>query len=134
MQCLLDDGVLKKKIFRVYLCHNFDDWLSGNVKVNPAEIRKTCSIAFLLLSVSRLTKSKRILAAFEVVKILRNKGHNCGLVIIGVGEMEFELHRWIADSKMGNFVRLEGFKANVLDYLQAADMRWPTVIRILKMA
>lgn len=122
MQCLLDDGVLKKKIFRVNLCYNFDDCLSSNVKVNPAEIRKTCSIYFLLLSVSRLVKSKRILAAFEVVKSLRNKGHNCGLVVIGVGEMEVELYRWIADSKMGNFIRLEGFKANVLDYLQAADM------------
>ena len=122
MQCLLDDRVLKKKIFRVNLCYNFEDCLSSNVKVNPAEIRKSCGVDFLLLSVSRLVKSKRILAAFEVVKNLRNKGHNCGLIVIGVGEMENELQGWIADFEMGKYIKLEGFRANVLDYLQAADV------------
>lgn len=119
---LLDDGVPKKKIFRVNLCYNFGDCLSSDVKGDPAAIRKSVDAEFLLLSISRLVKSKRIMSAFEVVKTLRNAGHRCGLIVIGSGEMEEELRQWIKDNQMDEYIKLQGFRANVLDYLKAADM------------
>ena len=119
---LLEDGVPDKKIFRINLCYNFNECLSSDVNGDPAEIRKNANVDFLLLAISRLVLSKRIMAAFEVVKNLRDLGHNCGLIVIGSGEMDHNLRKWIDDNQMEKYIMMHGFRANVIDYLQAADM------------
>lgn len=119
---LLEDGVSLKKIFRINLCYNFDECLKTDVQGDPAEIRKSVKADFLLLSIARLVPSKRILASFDVVKNLREMGHDCGLIVIGSGEMDEELNQWILKHELQENVKLVGYKANVLDYLKAADM------------
>ena len=119
---LLEEGVPPKKIFRINLCYNFDDCLNSDVKGDPADIRNSVDVDFLLLSIARLVPSKRIFAAFEVVKNLRETGFKCGLIVIGSGEMAGELLQWIEDHHLEKYIKLVGFRANVIDYLKAADM------------
>lgn len=119
---LLEEGIPPKKIFRINLCYNFDDCLNSDVKEDPAGIRNGIDVDFLLLTIARLVPSKRIPSAFEVIKNLREAGFKCGLIVIGTGEMRGELLQWISDHQLENYIKLVGFRANVIDYLNAADM------------
>jgi len=119
---LIKDGVNPKKIYRINLCYNFDQWLVSEIKGDAVAIRNRMNSSFVLLCVARMINSKRHLLAFEVVKILNQKGIDCTLLCVGTGVKQKELEQWISENKMNGKIVLEGFKTNIADYLEAADM------------
>lgn len=119
---LLKDGVNFKKIYRINLCYNFDQWLVSEIKGDAVAIRNKMKSSFVLLCVARMVNSKRHVMAFDVVKNLNQKGIDCTLLCVGTGPRKNDLEQWIKENGMDEKIVLEGFRTNIADYLNAADM------------
>lgn len=68
--------------------------------------------------VGRLEMVKNAAAAVGAVEILRNRGHDASLRIIGEGSQRADLERRITASGLGAHVELSGFQSAPFDLLQ----------------
>ncbi len=73
-----------------------------------------------LISMGRLTTQKDFLTILKAVKILKNK--NIELVILGKGEEEKKLEKFIDQNNLNNKVKLLGYKTNPFPYIKQADI------------
>lgn len=85
-------------------------------------IKKSLNLNLLLLSVGRLVSNKRMHLSIEILHGLRQRGVDAGLLIVGDGELEEELQHLIDRYQLSDYCRLEGYKANVMDYVEACDI------------
>lgn len=85
----------------------------------PADIETDYETTILF--VGRLEKSKGILdllRAFENI----HKDHHSGLILVGEGNLESEIKTTIEDQGMGNSVQMLGYRDDVAQLMQVADV------------
>ncbi len=73
-----------------------------------------------LISIGRLTTQKDFLTILKAMKILKNK--NIELAILGKGEEEKNLQKFIDQNNLKNKVKLLGYKQNPFPYIKQADI------------
>lgn len=88
------------------------------------KLKKVSDNKFNLISVGRLDKVKGHSFAIKVVKILKDKGYQIHLSIIGEGSERIGLERLINDLQLNSEVTLVGKKSQleVRDYLLSSDL------------
>lgn len=74
-----------------------------------------------LLVVSRLEKEKRVSVALEALKMAREAGFECGLVIVGSGREEGSLRHLAKRLGIAEWVEFRGFQNNLTPYYAEAD-------------
>jgi glycosyltransferase involved in cell wall biosynthesis len=84
-------------------------------------LRKEFKGTILLLSVGRLTQLKRPYHSIDVIKKLRTDGIDAKLILLGAGEEETRIQKYIQVNKLEDHVFLCGFKREVLTFMRAAD-------------
>ncbi len=89
---------------------------SSKVKVKKIFKRKSIK----LISVGRLTKQKDFLTILKAIKLIETK--DIELVIIGKGEEENNLKKYILKNNLVNKIRLLGYKSNPFPYVKQADI------------
>ncbi len=119
--------MVEKEGFKAELIHviplSFD--FSKFDQPNPAAvaaIKASMNVELYLLSVGRLVANKRFTLSVEILKRLREQGINAGLFIVGEGELQPELQQLIESYRLTDYCKLEGYKANVMDYIEASDI------------
>lgn len=84
--------------------------------------------AFLIGYVARLVPSKAQDSAIRVLKLLRNKGIDAHLVLIGEGHLSEEkkyevyLRRLTDELNLSGFTHFAGFQSHILPYMKAMDL------------
>lgn len=86
------------------------------------EILRFCRHRFTLGSIGRLSPEKGYTYLIDAVKIIREKGHDVTLVIIGEGSERSILERKIEDLGLSPYVILPGYKENASEYLPYFDI------------
>lgn len=80
------------------------------------------SFPIRLISVGSLTERKAHDRLLHIVKRLRDEGIDVELWILGEGEKQQELERYIADNHLSDRITLLGFQENPFCYVKAADI------------
>ena len=75
-----------------------------------------------LISIGNLKKCKNHSDQLKMVKILRDKGIDVSLQIVGTGPLEEFLRKQIASLDLQEFVKLEGRKENISSYLETGGI------------
>lgn len=114
------EGVKESKVHHFNLAYNFDLYDQPNSREALA-IRDRYPCRILLLSVCRLTKFKRPDLSIQLLSVLKEKGFDVKLVILGNGEMMNSLSADIKNQKLEACVYLAGHVSNVMDFMKAAD-------------
>ena len=73
-----------------------------------------------LISVGRVTDQKDFITILKALNIVKKS--NVELVIIGKGEKEIEIKRYIELNNLNKKVRLLGYKKNPFPYIKQADL------------
>ena len=77
-----------------------------------------------IITVGRLSLEKGHIYALEVIKLLKNKGLDVHLRIVGDGQERSRLEQYIIENNLSNYVTLEGGKSQreVRDLLRCCDL------------
>ena len=106
----------------VKIIHNIIDMneIKQKAKEKVTDIKKPNNL--LICTIGRLIHEKGYDRLLEVCKKLRAEGHKYTLWIIGEGYQREQLEKYIAKNKLGNTVKLLGYKNNPYKYLKMADI------------
>ena len=110
-----------KKIFYVPLGYDFTKYLDLE-KGNSLQIRKENNCKFLIITISRLKKTKKHIIVLEAVKILSNQGLDIKWIILDEGPLQNLLRKKIKDYRLENKIKMYGNQPNVIDFLKASDL------------
>lgn len=77
---------------------------------------------FTIVNVGRLASEKRQDRLIDVARILRDRGLDFEVWIVGTGPLEERLKRHVASLGLEDRVRLMGFCSNPYPYMKAADL------------
>lgn len=77
---------------------------------------------FIILTVSRLAREKNLSLALEILKIVRDKYKNVGLVIVGSGPEEKVLKSKVKSLKLDGAVVFEGWQENLTSYYKTSNL------------
>jgi glycosyltransferase involved in cell wall biosynthesis len=122
-QLVVKEKVRKEKVWRINNGYDFSNY--SDLSLNKDEyqrIRAQYECDMLIVSPGRLISTKRHQQMIQVVKILRDKGVNSKLLILGDGPQYDSLQRLISALQLQNHVFLLGYHENISDYLQASDL------------
>lgn len=75
-----------------------------------------------LVGVGKLLKNKGFHRLLPIVKRLRRDGHPVHFYILGIGSMQQELEKWIAENEMADSVTLLGYQTNPYKYVAKCDL------------
>ena len=75
------------------------------------------------LFVGRLIKDKGIDILVESIKLLKERGIDIHLTIVGEGPLRNYLERYVADNNLSNFILLAGYEHNVSKYYSKVDFQ-----------
>jgi glycosyltransferase involved in cell wall biosynthesis len=114
------ENIPEALIHHINLAYDFDLYDKPNPQKSNS-IREEFNCQILLLTICRLTKYKRPDLSIEVLDHLRQKGLDVKLIILGHGEMMSSLEATIGERNLQEYVFLQGYVHNVLDYLKASD-------------
>ncbi len=100
---------LKARALEFYPALNIDVIGNGvdNVRFRPAE-NKTVSDLWRLLTVGRLTNTKRIDILIDAAEILKKQGLNISLTIAGTGKLQSQLQDIIGSRQLQSYINLTG--------------------------
>jgi glycosyltransferase involved in cell wall biosynthesis len=87
---------------------------------SPAPERRDSGL--VLVNVARLTSLKDHLTLLRAAVIAKPRVPDLKISIVGDGERRKEIERFIAEKRIGEWVRLHGEQGNVGPYLAAADV------------
>ena len=129
---------LKKDTFEILYKNSNANFLDKNSCIIPNGIKKfwidnLCGSTKIMennekvkiIQVSRLKKRKNVDKAIEAISILRRKGINATLDVLGEGEERNNLEKLIRDLKLEEYVSLHGFisdLAKVKEYYNRNDI------------
>jgi len=85
-------------------------------------IRNTFGARLLMLTACRLVEPKRAALAIQVTSALRKKNLDVKLLILGDGPQKEALQVLVETLDLSSCVFILGFKSNIIDYLEAADV------------
>lgn len=91
---------------------------------------------FTIVNVGRLDSQKRHDRLLQVVRLLKDRGLDFNLWLLGTGKLEADIRRMCGELGLDGCVRFLGFCPNPYPYMRAADMflltsdteGWPTVV------
>jgi glycosyltransferase involved in cell wall biosynthesis len=115
-----EEGIKEDKIHFIPLSYDFALYGSAEPETVHA-IRKKYAADILLLTICRLTWLKRPEVSVQLVKKLRDAGHDAKLLILGKGELQEELETQVRLLGLTEAVFFTGYVDNVLDYMAASD-------------
>lgn len=75
-----------------------------------------------LIGVGKLVQNKGFDRLLRIVKRLRDKQYPLHLYILGIGPMQQELERYIAENDLANTVTLLGYQTNPYKYVAKCDL------------
>jgi len=114
-----------KKCFNIdsRIIHNFvnSSYIKNksNEKVKINLFKKKTKIK--IISVGRLTKQKNHISLLRALNILKNK-ENIELIILGSGQEEHLLKKYIKEKNLNKFVRLIEYKNNPFKYIKHSNV------------
>lgn len=94
--------------------------IRDSIQIQDEKISKSTDLN--LITIGRLVDSKNQSDLIKVIKILRSRGINAKLKILGEGPLKPKLEKEILDAELENFVELLGYKENVNQYLEKSDL------------
>ena len=115
------ERVNEKKISVINLAYNFNLYPEPSPQ-EISRIKKLFPCQLLLITACRLVKAKRPGHAIQLMKTLRTKKLDVRLVLLGEGPERTKLEEEIRNENLSDRVFLGGHRANILDYLAAADV------------
>jgi glycosyltransferase involved in cell wall biosynthesis len=115
------EGVPSAQIHRINYGYNFKQY-ELPVPVKAEQIIKDFPAQLRILSIARLTSTKRHSMMFSVIKRLVDTGIDCKLICLGSGALTNELNELIKFLHLQDHIFLIGRKENVFDYISAADV------------
>lgn len=104
---------IEHKIHNIYNGYNFND-----IYVKSQEFLYERSDKFRLISVGRLDFNKNVSLQIQAVELLRKRGINIELLIVGVGDKELQLKEM---SHHNHNIRFVGFQDNPFPYILSSD-------------
>lgn len=110
-----------KKIFYIPLGYDFTKYQELK-KGCDLEIRKENNCKFLIITISRIKKTKRHLLLLEAFNILINRGLDIKWIILDQGPLQNIIEEKIKKLRLEDKIKMYGNKANILDYLEASDL------------
>lgn len=123
-QILVDRGIVAEHVHIIKNGINLDDFK----RIDPVE-RKKMRADFgvgekipLIISLGRLTEQKAHIDLIRTAEILKSRGLEFIVMIVGDGELRDELDRMIRRHGLEEQVRLLGFRDNTSQLLQMSDI------------
>lgn len=110
-----------KKIFYVPLGYDFSKYHDLE-KGSALQIRKKNNCKFLLITISRLKKTKKHSIVLEAVKILNDQGLDIKWIILDEGPLQNLLRNKIKEYRLENKIKMYGNQSNIIDFLKASDL------------
>lgn len=112
----------KKKIRLIPYGYHFNTYDKPNPEiVNKIKAANKCDL--LILKVARFVKEKRHFLLINALDNLINKKKlNIKAILISGGPEQQSIENLIKEKQLENYILLEGFKPNVIDYISAADV------------
>lgn len=77
---------------------------------------------FTIINVGRLCPQKRQDRIIQVAKLLKERGHDFEIWILGQGELEQKLKKMSVDNNVNDRIVFWGFKTNPYIYMKSADL------------
>lgn len=108
---------------KVVVVPNMIDEEEVRITKSKEEIRDELRVdknKFLVVSVGRLHKQKGYDLLLEIVR--KVKGDNIVFVVVGDGEEAEYLRKKVGEYDIGDCVKFVGYRENVYDYINAADL------------
>jgi glycosyltransferase involved in cell wall biosynthesis len=112
------EKIKRSKIIKINLAYDFTLYARPEAKV-VSDIRAQAPL--ILLTISRLTRYKRVDLSIRVLKRIIDSGISAKLIVLGKGEEEDRIKTLCRDLDIADNVIIKGFVSNVSDYLAAAD-------------
>lgn len=129
---LLQNHVNKQTIYNNYRGFNFYSKKGFNPKRAmvipnslekiPEPILRDKSEPATILSVGRFHAAKDYLTALKAVKLLKEKGVKFQYVLIGYGDLESEIRKWISELELEAQIQVIINPENLDEYYRKADM------------
>ncbi len=111
----------QKKIFYIPLGYDFKKY--AELKKGLAlKIRKENYCKFLIITMSRITKTKRHLIVLDALNILIQRGLDIKWVILDEGPLQNIIKGKIKKFQLEDKIKMYGNQSNVIDFLEASDL------------
>ena len=110
-----------KKIFYVPLGYDFEKYIELR-KGSANKIRKENNCKFLIITMSRINKTKRHMIVLQALKILINRGLDIKWIILDQGPYENVIKEKIKELKLEDKIKTYGKQSNIIDFLEASDL------------
>ncbi|MDC3168217.1 glycosyltransferase [Prochlorococcus sp. AH-716-D22] len=110
-----------KKIFYIPLGYDFAKYLELK-KANDLQIRKENNCKFLIITISRIKKTKKHMLVLEAFNILINRGLDIKWIILDQGPLQNIIEEKIKKLQLEDKIKMYGNQENIIDYLEAADL------------
>jgi glycosyltransferase involved in cell wall biosynthesis len=115
------EKVKKYKIKRINLGYDFNLYPKPSL-TEVTKIKKAFCTELLLLNIGRMIPLKRQIILIEACSILKKKGLNFKLIILGEGVLKNKIEKLIIQKNLLEHVYLTGYVDNVQDYILASDL------------
>ncbi len=118
----MKDSFIKKygmadKVHLIYNVLDFDSVLQQSKE--PAEVNRNGEIAFVM--VGRLAEVKGLDRMLDAVLKLKNDGYVFSVNLVGSGDEEEKIRKFISDNELESFVTLLGFQKNPHKFVSKCD-------------
>ena len=114
-------GVKSRKIKKLFYWYDFNNIrLLSEEKVITTVLPLSCRNK--LISVCRLVERKGLMDLIHAVKRLRDKGYDCGIVIVGDGPIRGKLEAEINNLGLAEYVKLTGYVNNPYWFMKKSDI------------
>ncbi len=117
--------LIKEKIFDEKKIFVLKDPIINPSKINHLKRKKINNNLFTkkkyFLSIGRLSKQKNFLFLIKCFSFITKKYPNYNLVIIGEGELENSIKKYIIDLKLNKKIIILPFQTNVFNYLNECE-------------
>ena len=114
-------GVKSRKIKKLFNWYDFNNIrLLSEEKVITTVLPLSCRNK--LISVCRLVERKGLMDLIHAVKRLRDKGYDCGIIIVGDGPIRGKLEAEINNLGLTEYVKLTGYIKNPYWFMKKSDI------------
>jgi L-malate glycosyltransferase len=120
-QIVVREGTNPSKVKLINYGYNFSRFSKVSM-TNVDAIRNEFRSPLLLVQAARFIPEKRPLQLIDAIEEIIQKGQPVILLLLGKGPMEEQIHEYIQAKKLNEYIRIVGFKLNVMDYYAAADL------------
>ncbi len=110
-----------KKIFYIPLGYNFEKYLELK-KGSALKIRKENDCEFLIITISRIKKTKRHMIVLQAMNILINRGLDIKWIILDQGPLQNVIKEKIKEFQLEDRIKMYGNQPNIIDFLEASDL------------